>query len=63
MLDELRKVVDLQGPEFPVAELMNLMANAVKDIERVNRLTEVRVVGRGADYKVVVHDEGKTKNM
>jgi hypothetical protein len=42
---------------------MNLMADAVKDIERVNRLTEVRVVGRGADYKVVVHDEGKTKNM
>jgi hypothetical protein len=32
---------------------MELVAVAVKDIDRANRQFEVRMVGDGADYKVV----------
>jgi len=54
-LEELRKQVDQQASVFPATELMSLVADAVKDIDRMNRLTEVRIVGHGADYEVIPH--------
>jgi hypothetical protein len=32
---------------------MELVTDAVKDIDRMNRLTEVRMVGQGANYEVI----------
>jgi hypothetical protein len=52
-LEEVQKHFDKQDPAFPSANLMELVAVAVKDIDRANRLFEVRMVGQGADYKVV----------
>jgi hypothetical protein len=33
---------------------MNIVADGVKDIDRSNRLTEVRMVGEGANYEVIL---------
>jgi len=52
-LEQVQKHVDEQDPRFPAAKLMELVADAVKGIDRMNRLTEVRMVGDGADYKVI----------
>jgi len=53
-LEELRKRLDQQDPAFPVAALIGIVADAVKDIDRRNRLTEVRMLGKGADYEVIL---------
>ena len=52
-LEQVQKHLDEQDPGFPAAQLMELVADAVKDIDRMNPLTEVRLVGDGADYKVI----------
>jgi len=52
-LEEVRKHFDEQDCGFPAAELMELVTDAVKDIDRMNRLTEVRMVGQGANYEVI----------
>jgi hypothetical protein len=56
-LAELGKLVDQQAPSFPRTGLMNLVADAVKDIDRLNRLTEVRMTGEGPNYKVILRAE------
>lgn len=56
-LAELGKLVDRQEPGFPRTELMNLVGDAVKDIDRLNRLTEVRMVGEGPNYEVILRAE------
>ena len=53
-LDE-GSLVDQQEPGFPRIELMNLVADAVKGIDRLNCLTEVRMTGEGPNYKVILH--------
>jgi tetratricopeptide (TPR) repeat protein len=53
-LEQLQKHVGLQPPGFPAADFMGLVADAVKDIDRMKRLTEVRMVGQGSNYKVVL---------
>ena len=52
-LEDVQKHFDKQDPGFPSTKLMELVAGAVKDIDRANRPFEVRMVGEGADYKVV----------
>jgi hypothetical protein len=53
-LEEVRRHLNLQHPAFPANELMALVADAVKDIDRRNRLTEVRMLGQGAEYEVIL---------
>jgi tetratricopeptide (TPR) repeat protein len=53
-LEEVQKHFDKQDSRFPAAKLMGLVADAVKDIDRMNRLTEVRMVGQGANYEVML---------
>lgn len=52
-LEEVQRHFDKQDSGFPSTKLMELVAVAVKDIDRANRQFEVRMVGDGADYKVV----------
>jgi tetratricopeptide (TPR) repeat protein len=52
-LDELQKSLDKQEPGFPVVTVMEIVAAAVKDTDRTNPITEVRMVGEGADYTVI----------
>jgi tetratricopeptide (TPR) repeat protein len=52
-LEEVRTHFDKQDSGFPSAKLMELVADAVKDIDRVNRPFEVRMVGGGANYEVM----------
>jgi tetratricopeptide (TPR) repeat protein len=56
-LEQVQKHLDEQDPRFPAAKLTELIADAVKDIDRMNPLTEVRMVGDGADYKVIARAE------
>jgi hypothetical protein len=56
-LDEVRKHFSQQDAGFPAAKLMALVADTVKDIGRMNRLTEVRMVGQGANYQVIQRAE------
>jgi len=57
-LTEMAKLVEQQSPTCPKTELMNLVADAVKDIDRANRLEEVRLTGEGANYRVIFRREG-----
>jgi len=56
-LGEVQKHFDEQDPRFPATKLMELVADVVKDIDRMNPLTEVRMVGDGADYKVIARSK------
>jgi len=56
-LEEVQRHFDKQDSGFPSAKLMELVAVAVKDIDRANRLFEVRMVGEGANYEVMPRAE------
>jgi hypothetical protein len=59
-LAKLEQMVAQQPPGFPHIELMNLVADSVKDIDRLNRFTEIRILGEGPNYKVIWRAEEPT---
>jgi tetratricopeptide (TPR) repeat protein len=56
-LRKLEILVAQQSPNFPRTELLNIVGEAVKGVDRLNRMMEVREIGLDGAFRVVLHSK------
>jgi len=61
-LDHLEKFTKERAPQVPVTELMNLIGEAVRDVERGQKLKVIRLLGNDANFKELRFDKKSTSD-